>query len=73
MYDTKFKGSFKDVPIYVYKLRSIRKRTLGSISCNTTTYRSLRLIPYQLSAFGVTPGLRIIINNYSSSLEFILP
>ena len=45
MYDTRFKGSFKAVPIYVYKPHSIRKRTLGSISCNTTTYRSLRLIP----------------------------
>ena len=45
MYDTRFKGSFKAVPIYVYKPCSIRKRTLGSISCNTTTSRSLRLIP----------------------------
>ena len=44
MYDTRFKGSFKVVPIYVYKLRSIRKRTLGSISCNTTTSHSLRPI-----------------------------
>ena len=61
MYDTRFKGSFKAVPIYVYKPRSIRKRTLGSISCNTTTSRSLRLIPSQLSTFGVTPGLRLII------------
>ena len=58
MYDTEFKGSFKAVPIYVYKPRSIRKRTLGSISCNTTTSRPLRPIPSQLSAFGVTPGLR---------------
>ena len=33
MYDTRFKGSFKAVPIYVYKHCSIRKRTLGSISC----------------------------------------
>ena len=33
MYDTRFKGSFKAIPIYVYKPRSIRKRTLGSISC----------------------------------------
>ena len=31
--------------VYVYKLRSIRKRTLGSISCNTTTSRPLRPIP----------------------------
>ena len=29
------------------------KQTLGSISCNTTTYRPLRPIPSQLSAFGV--------------------
>ena len=36
------------------------KRTLGLISCNTTTYRSLRPIPFQLSAFGVTPGLGLI-------------
>ena len=48
MYDTRFKGSFKAVPLYVYKPRSIRKRTLGLISCNTTTSRSLRLIPSQL-------------------------
>ena len=45
MYDTRFKGSFKATPICVYILRSIRKRTLGSISCNTTTYHPLRLIP----------------------------
>ena len=45
MYDTKFKGSFKAVPIYVYKPCSIRKCTLGSISCNTTTSHPLRLIP----------------------------
>ena len=45
MYDTRFKGSFKATSIYVYKPRSIRKRTLGSISCNTTTSRSLRPIP----------------------------
>ena len=44
MYNTRFKGSFKAVPIYVYKPRSIRKRTLGSISCNTTTSRPLRPI-----------------------------
>ena len=31
--------------IHVYKLRSIRKRTLGLISCNTTTSRPLRPIP----------------------------
>ena len=61
MYDTRFKGSFKAVPIYVYKPRSFRKRTLGSISCNTTTYRPLRPIPSQLSAFGVSPGLRLVI------------
>ena len=41
--------------------RSIRKRTLGSISCNTTTSRPLRLIPSQLSTFGVIPGLRLVI------------
>ena len=45
MYDTRFKGSFKAVPIYVYKSRSIRKRILGLISCNTTTHRSLQPIP----------------------------
>ena len=45
MYDTRLKGSFKAVPIYVYKPHSIRKRTLGSISCNTTTSRSLQPIP----------------------------
>ena len=45
MYDTRFKGSFKAVPIYVYKPCSIRKRTLGSISCNTTTSRPLWPIP----------------------------
>ena len=45
MYDTRFKGSFKAVPIYVYKPHSIRKRTLGSISCNTTTSRPLRPTP----------------------------
>ena len=45
MYDTRFKGSFKAVPICVYKPCSIRKRTLGLISCNTTTSRSLRPIP----------------------------
>ena len=45
MYDTRFKGSFKAVPIYVYKPCSIRKWTLGSISCNTTTYRPLQPIP----------------------------
>ena len=33
MYDTRFEGSFKAAPIYVCKPRSIRKRTLGSISC----------------------------------------
>ena len=60
MYNTRFKGSFKAVPICVYKPRSIRKRTLGSISCNTTTYRPLRPIPSQLSAFGVSPGLRLV-------------
>ena len=45
MYNTRFKGSFKAVPIYVYKPCSIRKRTLGSISCNTITSCSLRPIP----------------------------
>ena len=45
MCDTRFKGSFKAVPIHVYKPCSIRTRTLGLISCNTTTSRSLRLIP----------------------------
>ena len=61
MYDTRFKGSFKAVPIYVYKPCSIRKRTLGSISCITTASRFLRSIPSYLSAFGVTPGLRLVI------------
>ena len=54
------KGSFKAVPIYVYKLRSIRKQTLGSISCNTTTTCTLRPIPSQLSTFGVIQRLRLI-------------
>ena len=45
MYNTRFKGSFKAVPIYVYKPSSIRKRTLGSISCITTTSRLLQPIP----------------------------
>ena len=45
MYDKRFKGSFKAAPIYVYKPCSIRKRTLGSISCNTTTSCPLRPIP----------------------------
>ena len=45
MYVTGFKGSFKAVPIYVYKPCSFRKRTLGSISCNTTTSHPLRPIP----------------------------
>ena len=45
MYDTRFKGSFKAIPIYVYKPRSIRRRTLGLISCNTTTSRPLQPIP----------------------------
>ena len=45
MYDTRFTRSFKAVLIYVYKNCSIRKRTLGSISCNTTTSRPLRPIP----------------------------
>ena len=45
MYDTRFKGSFKAVPVYVYKPCSIRKQTLGSISCNTTTSRPLWPIP----------------------------
>ena len=45
MYDTRFKGSFKAVPTCVYKPCCNRKRTLGSISCNTTTSRSLRPIP----------------------------
>ena len=45
MYDKRFKGSFKAVPICVYKPCSNRKRTLGSISCITTTSRSFWLIP----------------------------
>ena len=73
MYDTRFKGSFKAVPICVYKPCSNRKRTLGSISCNTTTSRSLQPIPPQLSAFGVAPGLRLIISNYRTSLALFLP
>ena len=39
------RAEFQSCRIYVYKLSSIRKRTLGSISCNTTTSRSLRPIP----------------------------
>ena len=53
MYDTRFKGSFKAVPIYVYKPCSFRKRTLGSISC---IYYNISFAPtdsLQLSAFGV--------------------
>ena len=54
------------------------KRTLGSISCNTTTSRSLRPIPSQLSALGVTPGLRTlheaIAPHWSSSYpEYLSP
>ena len=45
MYNTKFKGIFKAVPLYVYKPCSIRKQTLGSISWNPTTSRPLRPIP----------------------------
>ena len=78
MYDTGFKRSFKATSTYVYKPRSIRKRTLGSISCNTTTSRSLRPIPSQLSALGVTPGLRTlheaIAPHWSSSYpEYLSP
>ena len=78
MYDTRFKGSFKAAPVYVYKPCSIRKRTLGSISCNTTTSRLLRPIPSQLSALGVTPGLRTLYKaiapHWSSSYpEFLSP
>ena len=71
MYDTRFKGSFKAVPIYVYKPRSIRKRTLGSISCNTTTSCSLRLIPSQLkcpwSISGTQTPYKAIAPHWSSS------
>ena len=54
------------------------KRTLGSISCNTTTSRPLRLIPSQLSALGVSPGLRTshetIAPHWSSSYpEYLSP
>ena len=73
MYDTRFKGSFKVIPMFVYKPRSIRKRTLGLISCKTTTSRSLRPILLKLSAFGVTPGLRLVISNYRTSLALFLP
>ena len=45
MYNIRFKGSFKAVPIYVYKPCSFRKRTLGSIFCNTATSCSLPQIP----------------------------
>ena len=72
MYNTRFKGSFKAVPIYVYKPRSIRKRPLGLISCKYYNISFTPTDPSQLSAFGVAPGLRLI-TNYSSSLEFILP
>ena len=53
------RGSLK-LPCKVYKLCSIRKRTLGSISCITTTFRPLRPIPTKLCAFGATPGHRIV-------------
>ena len=71
MYDTGFKGSFKAVPIYVYKPRSIRKRTLGSISCNTTTSRPLRPIPpsteYPWSNSGTQTPYKAIAPHWSSS------
>ena len=71
MYDTRFKRSFKATSTHVYKLRSIRKRTLGSISCNTTTSRSLRPIPSQLkcpwSISGTQTSHRAIAPHWSSS------
>ena len=51
---------------------SKEKRTLGSISCITTTFRSLRPISIQLCSFGVAPGHRLVPYNYSSSPELIL-
>ena len=72
MYDTKFKGSFKATSICVYKPRSIRRRTLGSISCKYYNLSSTPTDPSQLSAFGVTPGLRLVINSYRTSLAFFL-
>ena len=41
----KVRAELQSYRIYVYKPCSIRKRTLGSISCNTTTSRSLRPTP----------------------------
>ena len=72
MYNTRFKGSFKAVPIYVYKPRSIRKQTLGSISCNTTTSRPLRLIPLNWVPLELLQDSDSL-QSYSSSLEFVLP
>ena len=67
-----FKRSFKVSSIMYINHVVEGKRTLGSISCNPTTYRPLRPNPFQLSAFGVAPGLRLFIRRYSSSLEFFL-
>ena len=67
-----FKRSFKATSINVYKPHSIRKQTLGLISCITTTFHSLQPISTQLCAFGVTPGHRLVIRNYNSSSEFLL-
>ena len=49
------------------------KRTLGSISCIHYNISFTPTEPSQLSTLGVTPGLRLLILNYSSSLEFVLP
>ena len=77
MYDTRFKGSFKAVPIYVYKPCSIRKQTLGSISCNTTTSCPLWLIPLNwvpLELLQDSDSSQAIAPHWSSSyLEYLSP
>ena len=54
-------------------LVALGKRTLGSISCKSYNILYTPTDPSQLSAFGVAPGLRLDIHNYSSTLELILP
>ena len=73
MYDTRFKGSFKAVPIYVYKPCSFRKRTLGSISCIYYNILFTPTNPSQLSALGVAPGLRLITNTIAPHWSLSYP
>ena len=58
-----FKRSFKVSSIMYINHVVEGKRTLGSISCNPTTHCSLQPIPSQLSAFGVTPGLKLFLKD----------